>query len=306
MRSCSTHTLSSLQHNHTYAHTHAGSEYTGDWNENQIHGRGQRTYFIRKGNFDTYVGNFHKGQRNGGLKWKYKFANGDLYVGSWEADQFHGFGRYFYADGSVLEGNFVHGAKQGKFKRQLPTEDLDILRFEDDRIVGQGVRWNAKRTKTWLLELRNTNAHGRHEDTTTTARNTTTCGAAVNSQKKNHRHTSARRILRGIGNLTRRRSLRDHQTKPTEGFPSSVGAIRNDEEIHSNHAFTSTSSASMLTSSPSSLLPLDNIVPVTPHEHFKHVVKKSARIPISRAVSIGYDCEIGTGARVGLASASVN
>jgi hypothetical protein len=269
-----------------------------------MHGRGQRKF----ANGDTYFGQYHKGQRDGGLKWKYKFANGDLYVGGWEADRFHGFGRYFYADGSVLEGNFVHGAKHGKFKRQLPSEDLDILRFEDDRLVGQGVRWNAKRTKTWLLELRNT--HG-HEDAITT-RNATY--DAFNSRKKNHRRTARRMLLRGIGNLTRRRDLRHRQTKPIDGFPSSVGVCasdntsttRNNEEIHTNHT-SSTSSASMLMlmSSPSSLLPLDNLVPVTPHELFKDIVKKSSRIPISQAVSIGYDCEIGTGARAGPVSVSV-
>lgn len=249
-----------------------GSEYTGDWKENLMHGFGQCKF----ANGDTYVGQYHKGQRSGGPSCKYKFANSDLYVGDWDANRFHGFGRYFYADGSVLEGNFVDGVKQGKFKRQLPTEDLDILRFEDDKIVGQGVRWNTKRTKTWLLELR-------------------IPGAKSSKVKKNVCRRTASRMVRGFGNLTRLSDFRSRQRKSIDSFPLSVGVADHtttgkDERKHANNS-------SAESSAQSSSLPHESLSPVTPQEANKNIVKKLVRIPISQAVSIGYDCEIGTGTR---------
>jgi hypothetical protein len=260
-----------------------GSEYTGDWSENQMHGRGQQKF----ANGDTYVGQYHKSERSGGPKWKYKFANGDLYVGGWEANRFHGFGRYFYADGSVLEGNFLNGAKHGKFKRQLPTKDLDILRFEDDHLVGKGVRWNAKRTKTWLLEFRNSNPHA-------TTRNL--FSDALKSRKKHHGHGAHRMVL-GISNFGRRFDTRQRHSQTSVGFPSSVGAsdgisTGNDEGQDADNP-SHPSLESFPTSALSSTLPLDNLVTVVPQEKFKSIVKKSTRIPISQAVSIGYDCENG-------------
>lgn len=114
-----------------------------------MHGKGQRNF----ANGDVYVGKYQYGERCGGPNCKLKFANGDLYVGSWKSNYFHGFGRYFFADGTALAGTFEHGKKQGKFKRQKPSGYLDILRYENDRVVGQGVRWNETRTKTWLLRV---------------------------------------------------------------------------------------------------------------------------------------------------------
>ena len=235
-----------------------GSEYTGDWKDDLIHGIGQHKF----ANGDIYVGKYHNGQRSG-EQCKYKFANSDLYVGGWEKDKFHGFGRYFYADGSVLEGNYCHGIKQGKFKRQLPTEDLDILRFEDDKIVGQGVRWNTKRTKTWLLEPRSS-----VDDTGT---------------KKSKARSTALRVVRGIGSL----KLSRHRKKPNKNVPASVGTLENISMLKEKDGNQ--------TSSKSDPPPRGSPVPVSPQESTKNLVKKSVRIPISQAVSVGYDCEIGTG-----------
>ena len=239
-----------------------GSEYTGDWKDDLMHGFGQ----YRFANGDTYVGEYHNGQRSG-EKCKYKFSNSDLYVGGWKEDQFHGFGRYFYADGTVLEGNFCHGMKQGKFKRQLPTEDLDILRFEDDTMVGQGVRWNTKRTKTWLLEPRTS-----HEEAETTKSNS--CGC------------TALRMVRGI-KFSRRR-------KTNTNIPSSVGATTKTISVGKDYDRSPAIQTSAEYPQTPSVLPHGNPVPIPPQESTKNLVKKSVRIPISQAVSIGYDCEIGT------------
>ena len=253
-----------------------------------MHGCGQRKFV----NGDTYVGKYNQGQRSGGPKWKLKFSNGDLYVGGWEADQFHGPGRYFYANGTVLEGDFSHGVKQGKFKRQLPTKELDILRFEDDQLVGQGVRWNAKRTKTWLLSLEPAR-HGAHANTKST---TTTSG-------KNNR---CRRGIRGIGivNPIRRKFFR-RRAKAVNGSSSSDNLHAEGNNNDTAKTFSSSSSLSS-PSPPSSSIPVDNVVPVVAQEIMTNF-KKSIRIPISQAVSIGYDCELGTGTRTraGVGSVSV-
>ncbi len=246
-----------------------------------MHGFGQCNF----ANGDTYVGQYVKGQRSGGSNCKYKFSNSDLYVGGWEADQFNGFGRYFFANGSVLEGKFIKGVKQGKFKRQLPNEDLDILRFEEDKLVGQGVRWNTKRTKTWLLEPQIENG------------NVCASSNASKSKKKTCRRT-ARRMVRSIGNLARLPERGCRQKKSADYFPSSVGVSdaltwRNNDGSHTNRASSSPSVS--LASSRLSASRQETLAPVLPLESMKHIVKKSVRIPISRAVSIGYDCEIGTG-----------
>jgi len=229
-----------------------GSEYTGDWKDNQMHGHGQRKYL----NGDVYVGQYRYGQRWGGPKGKMKFSCGDLYVGAWESDQFHGSGRYFFKNGTVLEGNFVHGTKSGKFKRQLPQKnELDIIRYENDQIVGQACRWNGKRNKTWLLKIEaipNRNSQSR---------------VRLGKFRRRHRHRNT------------------SQSSNDDGV-----------EDCNNNPVTISPHSSLSSSAPSSMLltPMDNIAPVVPQE-ITSKIKKSIRIPISQAVSIGYDCEMGTG-----------
>lgn len=123
-----------------------GSEYSGAWELNEMHGQGTR-HFANK---DVFVGQYNRGKRCG--QGKMFFSNNDLFVGSWKDDSFHGYGKYFmHAQGQALEGEFEKGKKHGKFKVQHANDDLDIFKFEHDMIVGHGVRWNANRDKTWIL-----------------------------------------------------------------------------------------------------------------------------------------------------------
>jgi len=318
-----------------------GSEYTGGWKDNQMHGHGQRKF----ANGDTYIGQYRAGQRNGGPHWKLRFANGDLYVGGWENDRFHGDGRYFFAhDGSVLEGSFVCGAKQGKFKlqRQVPTEKLDILRFEDDELVGLGVRWNAKRTKTWLLQIlpADPGPAGNGSSSNTSSNEPRAAAATVGSQNGSSSKTSStatkvkkkkfhRRVIGCLSKPLRRRTKSSIETDVSMATLSMatptatplvplVGittvSVSNPDGSNGNSTQTTTSgpvsssisptptpmppsssSSSSSSSLPPSffLLPTDNLVPVAPQRILTNI-KKSARIPISQAVSIGYDCEMGT------------
>jgi hypothetical protein len=223
-----------------------GSEYTGDWLDNQMHGRGQRTF----PNGDVYVGAYKHGQRCGGPDCKVKFANGDLYVGSWESNNFHGHGRYFFADGTALEGTFDHGKKQGKFKRQKPSGTLDILRYENDKISGQGVRWNASRTKTWLLKI-------------------------VTHKKKNLEHR------RASDDACRNYSERIHSSHHTL-----CSSIRSTIERDSTHGMQQMTTDLMY-----------DPPPLAEERATTIITKKSSRISIAQAVSIGYDCELGESLR---------
>lgn len=118
-----------------------------------MHGTGTRSF----SNGDVYTGSFVNGQRCG--FGKLFFKNGDLYAGHWENDRFHGFGKLFVqVGGAALEGHFRCGQKEGKFKWQHPSGKLDILRYENDLLVGPGVRWSADRKKTWLLQVNQKNS----------------------------------------------------------------------------------------------------------------------------------------------------
>jgi hypothetical protein len=118
----------------------------GGWELNKMHGTGTRRF----ANGDVYIGEYRHGKRCG--LGKLFFSNEDLYSGNWLQDKFHGFGRYYHPDGQALEGHFEQGKKQGKFKAQKLNGSLDIVRYDHDQMVGPGVRWNADRSKTWLLQ----------------------------------------------------------------------------------------------------------------------------------------------------------
>jgi hypothetical protein len=53
---------------------------------------------------------------------------GDTYIGSWNNGVKHGAGTYYWADGEV-----------------------DVSRYNEDRRVGEGVRWNSTRSKAYRL-----------------------------------------------------------------------------------------------------------------------------------------------------------
>jgi hypothetical protein len=227
-----------------------GSIYTGDWLDNQMHGRGQRTF----ANGDVYVGSYRHGQRCGGPDCKFKFANGDLYVGHWESNDFHGPGRYFFADGTALEGHFVHGKKQGKFKRQKANGTLDILRYENDQVSGQGVRWNATRTKTWLLKT------------------------VVDKRQV----TTHRRMLSDDALQQPRNRRKQH-----ERSLSSSNVANDDLDEATREALAAATST----------FPSEYDIEPPVEVQVMTMTKKSSRIPIAQAVSIGYDCELGVASR---------
>ena len=62
-----------------------------------------------------------------------------------------GFGRYHYHNGQAFEGFFWQGQRSGKGKYQLADGRMDVYLYENDKRVGEGVRWSANRKKAWKL-----------------------------------------------------------------------------------------------------------------------------------------------------------
>jgi hypothetical protein len=124
----------------------SGGEYVGEWVDNQMHGSGTRRF----PNGDVYLGDYNQGQRHG--QGRFYYTNGDLYWGEWKRDQINGAGRYYYASGQRFEGTLAPGGKRcGLGKLQRCDKSLEIFQYVNDQRVGQGVRWNASRSKAWRL-----------------------------------------------------------------------------------------------------------------------------------------------------------
>lgn len=99
-----------------------GNSYEGEWKKDKRDGLG----IARYSSGDVYDGQWHRGKRQGhGVMY---IEAGDTYIGSWNNGLKHGAGTYHWADGEV-----------------------DVSWYEEDRRVGEGVRWNSSRTKAYRL-----------------------------------------------------------------------------------------------------------------------------------------------------------
>eukprot|EP00956_Cyclotella_meneghiniana_P044036 scaffold298885_cov89-Cyclotella_meneghiniana.AAC.1 len=99
-----------------------GNSYEGDWKLDKRDGLG----IARYSSGDVYDGEWKRGKRQGhGVMY---IESGDTYIGSWDKGLKHGAGTYHWADGEV-----------------------DVSWYEEDRRVGEGVRWNATRNKAFQL-----------------------------------------------------------------------------------------------------------------------------------------------------------
>ena len=132
-----------------------GSVYEGDLVNGKMHGKGKyiSTHgFVYEGDFvdDNYV-------EGSGMvitqvrttfslkkpvKIKKKFDNGDTYEGDIVGDNFHGKGKYTYADGEIYEGDFANNNPHGKGK----TTFTDGGTYEGDFVDG---KYHGKAKSTW-------------------------------------------------------------------------------------------------------------------------------------------------------------
>jgi len=94
-----------------------GDIYTGEFSNNMFHGQGE--YKSRSG--DVYKGNYAKGKpgplgsrgESGPGAGSMTFASGDVYYGEFDSGIAHGRGQLRYADGDIVDTEFVHGRWQG-------------------------------------------------------------------------------------------------------------------------------------------------------------------------------------------------
>ena len=99
-----------------------GNSYEGEWKKDKRDGVG----IARYSSGDVYDGEWRRGKRQGqGVMY---IEAGDTYIGSWNNGLKHGAGTYHWADGEV-----------------------DVSWYQEDRRVGEGVRWNSTRTKAYRL-----------------------------------------------------------------------------------------------------------------------------------------------------------
>lgn len=99
-----------------------GNSYEGEWKRDKRDGLG----IARYSSGDVYDGEWTKGKRQGhGVMY---IEAGDTYIGSWNNGLKHGAGTYHWADGEV-----------------------DVSWYQEDRRVGEGVRWNSTRSKAYRL-----------------------------------------------------------------------------------------------------------------------------------------------------------
>jgi hypothetical protein len=87
-----------------YVDRSAHVEYTGEWKEDHIHGKGTiKNYFDQR----EFTGEFNMNRMvRGTLRW----ADGTVYQGGFENDELSGVGKLQWANGSTYEGKFANGA----------------------------------------------------------------------------------------------------------------------------------------------------------------------------------------------------
>jgi len=146
----------------TYTFKKNGDKYEGFYEENKKHGFGKMVYSSKTGEEEedaapedgppstragTYLGYFTAGQRGcktqGGdpamSEGTFTYANGDIYVGMWQAGKKHGKGSYSYAkDGTKMVGDWVQG-KIVSGEWIFPNGTFYSGKFRYNKPFGKGV-----------------------------------------------------------------------------------------------------------------------------------------------------------------------
>jgi hypothetical protein len=104
-----------------------GSVYEGIWKDDKPHGTG---VFTSKGYLKRYEGDFNVGRRQGhGVAY---FENGDKYDGEFKDNVFNGVGKYIYSNGTVVEGKWVRGVRDGRTTVYSPKKEQNT--FEEESL----------------------------------------------------------------------------------------------------------------------------------------------------------------------------
>ena len=124
-----------------------GGEYRGQLNSRgEKHGNGRMKY----DNGNEYDGQWKNNKRDG--KGSTRYASGNVYIGMWKGGKRHGFGVFhIYKSGDIYRGNWSGGIKNGPGVYEYADGELDVSFYTNDVRVGDGVRWNADRSRASRL-----------------------------------------------------------------------------------------------------------------------------------------------------------
>ena len=120
--------------------------YEGDLNpEGQRHGFG----VLLCDNGNSYEGEWKKDKRDGlGIA---RYSSGDVYDGQWQRGKRQGHGVMYIEAGDTYIGSWNNGLKHGAGTYHWADGEVDVSWYQEDRRVGEGVRWNASRSKAFQL-----------------------------------------------------------------------------------------------------------------------------------------------------------
>lgn len=120
--------------------------YEGDLNkEGQRHGFG----VLICDNGNSYEGEWKKDKRDGlGIA---RYSSGDVYDGEWQRGKRQGHGVMYIEAGDTYIGSWNNGLKHGAGTYHWADGEVDVSWYQEDRRVGEGVRWNSTRSKAYRL-----------------------------------------------------------------------------------------------------------------------------------------------------------
>lgn len=120
--------------------------YEGDLNK-----EGQRNGFgvLICDNGNSYEGEWKKDKRDGvGIA---RYSSGDVYDGEWKRGKRQGHGVMYIEAGDTYIGSWSNGLKHGAGTYHWADGEVDVSWYQEDRRVGEGVRWNSTRSKAYRL-----------------------------------------------------------------------------------------------------------------------------------------------------------
>jgi hypothetical protein len=126
------------------------SYYEGEFKNDNYEGKGTFEFYEFGGPYDAYElkwkyeGEWKNGQKNGrGIQTYYGHTQLRKYDGEWKDSKFHGFGKLFYNDGSLYEGNFEKDNADdntGKARFTYKEGDYFLSKWKD----GKPIIWDGK------------------------------------------------------------------------------------------------------------------------------------------------------------------
>jgi hypothetical protein len=116
-----------------------GHRYVGEWTENRKSGFG----FMYYSNGAIYEGEWKNDLRQGKGKLTLlpNTSVEESYDGDWDNDQWHGKGVYRYRknEGTVYEGDWVYGIREGQGKLSFADGSFYRGEFKKDQMWGKGI-----------------------------------------------------------------------------------------------------------------------------------------------------------------------